>query len=297
MSSYHEHSAPADSIDFIMQRISVILLEKQSVSFDKLRRLTLLGSSRTNSEEYCEIIVLSLIKHLDLDKSFKEEIKDHRNSYRLFNALNLNDDKINSFFVEFIAVIAPDIFTALSAVLAQLTLQLAERNSSRFTRERISRLQSGINNLIEDDKLQANEEVEEQEVVVEHQPKANKKQRKLSISDWIVGPASQSRRVKSNPSKSNSSGKTKSPNVVIEKKQKQRDSLVIGVRGIHLGSDSSSVSETASQTTERLKKQRQRERKEIPDVDDDPLPSKSSIRNAGAVNKYLVDDDESSVVF
>jgi len=297
MSSITNHNSAADAVDLIMQRLAIVLLEKQSVSFDKLRRLTLLGSSRTNSEEYCEIIVLSLIKHLDLDKSFKEEIKDHRNSYRLFNALNLNDDKINSFFVEFIAVIAPDIFTSLSAVLAQLTLQLAERNSSRFTRERISRLQIGINHLIEEDKVQANEDfVEEEEPSVVQAPK-RKQQRKLSISEWITGGTVRQPRVKSNPSKSSGSSNTAPRNITVGGKKKDKDPLTLGVKGLTLGSSSGYDSETASQTTERLARQRRKERKEIPDVEAEVLPTKDQLRNAGKATRFMEVDDQSSVVF
>jgi len=69
-----ETSEDHNAIDYIMQRVTIILLRKQEVSFDKLRKLTLLGSSPKNYKTYCEIVVLSLIKHLELNSAFKEEI-------------------------------------------------------------------------------------------------------------------------------------------------------------------------------------------------------------------------------
>jgi hypothetical protein len=301
MSSVTETQTSQDAIDVIMQRLSVVLLQKQSVSFERLRRLTLLGSSRKNSGEYCEIIVLSLIKHLELDKAFNEEIKDHKQSYRLFNALNLNDDKINSFFVEFIAVIAPDIFTALSAVLAQLVLRLAEKNSSRHTKERMQRLQQGINNMIEDNKIEANEEEEsyEDEPVVksiqETEVKVKQKQRKLSISEWMLGPGAYQKKTRTASSKTGSSKGKEAETVLVGKRKKDRDSLRLGVDKLSIHNEDSYNSETASDTTRRLATQRRRERKHVPDVDFDPIPTRDSIKDKkeGAI----FEDDGSSIVF
>jgi len=278
-----------DSIDTIMQKVSLILLKKQSVSFEKLRQLTLLGTSKASFEEYCEIVVLSIIKYLDLNKEFKEEIRENRSSYRLFNALNLNDDKINQFFVEFISVLAPEIFTALSAVLAQLAVRLAERNKSKYASDRMNRLQERINTIIEDnddpelieEDFGASQEEKQREI------KPKRQARRVSFTEYLTGSNySRQKRIKSKSSSKNDNSKSSSS---------QSKDLRLGVENLVISSRDSVNSETASETAERLANQRRRERKSIPDANSDVLPSKDEIRHVRFETNGA--DDVSSIAF
>lgn len=276
-----------DSIDYILERVSMILLKKQSVSFEKLRRLTILSTTITDAKEYAEIVVLSLIKHLELDTAFRDEIKENKESYRLFNALNLNDDRINAFFVEFIIVLAPELCTALSAVLAQLAIRLAERNKSKYSSDRMARLQNRINTILEnsDDIYDEDSQAEDQVAT----PKPRRKSRRVSFAELVTG-VNIDKRIKAISSSSSSSGK-KSNSVVIPKKQAKK----VDISNLHIYDSDSRVSETASETSERLRRQRKKEKEVVPDTNSDVLPDIESIKRAKG--KAIADDDGSSIVF
>jgi uncharacterized protein (UPF0305 family) len=273
----------------IAQKVTVILLKKQEVSFDKLKRLVLIGSNVTNFQTYCEIVVLSLIRYLGLDSSFKEEIRNDNDAYRLFNALNLEDPKVNSFFVEFIAVLAPEIFSALSTVLAQLASRLATQNKTRYTTERIQILEARINQMIQDSSIETKEleEPEEEIAQLSSKAKSQKKVRRVSFAEYMFSPGSASHRgsrlVENRKKSDKSSSGNSSRNLKIEK-------LRIA------SADSSNYNdETASQTSERLANIKKKERDVIPDADEATLPTVNEIRSKKVT--FAKEADESSVDF
>jgi len=280
-------SQRTDAIDFIMERISIILLRKQSVSFEKLRRLTLLSTTVSDTKEYSEIIVLSLIKHLELDSAFKEEIKENRNSYRLFNALNLNDDRINGFFVEFIAVIAPELFTALSAVLAQLAIRLAEKNKSKYSRDRMARLQDRINLILEEDPSPDEDEYVEEDAKTKAIETPKRKVRRASFIEYIACASSPTKLSE----KSHSSTEAASKKSKVIKRKENRLTL----EGLSIGANNTGPDESASETAARLVKQKQRRLEDIDSADEDALPTREEIAKAKA--NVVANDDESSIVF
>jgi len=282
-----EHNA----IDFIMQRVTLILLRKQEVSFDKLRKLTLLGSTPKNYKVYCEIVVLSFIKYLDLDSAFKQEINENTEAYRIFNALNLNDDRINKFFVEFIAVLVPEIPSALSTVLSQLASRLASQNQTRYTNERILRLEAKLNDMIKDGIEEAQESVEAEATVIDQPVVRRREPRKLSFSEYFAG------RPINNKSNSKPKNKEKSTSTNSTRQSSKSNDFFLPVGKITIGNKSESDynPETASETAERIKKVRMKERIYIPDADEDPLPKREAISKSK--NKIIVNDQASSIAF
>jgi len=289
MSHNETESVQIDAIDIIAQKVTIILLKKQEVSFDKLKRLVLIGSNVTNYQTYCEIVVLSLIKYLGLDSSFKDEIRNDNDAYRLFNALNLEDAKVNSFFVEFIAVLAPEIFSALSTVLAQLASRLATQNKTRYTTERIQVLEARINQMIQDSSIETKdlEEPEEEVAELPSKNKNHKKVRRVSFAEYMFSPGSAVHRgtktIESRRKSDKSSSNNSSRNLKIEK--------------LRIASADSTTynDETASQTSERLAKIKKKEKDVVPDVDDDPVPTVDEIKRKKVT--FAAEADESSVDF
>jgi hypothetical protein len=278
-----------DSVDFIIEKVTLVLLKKQSVSFEKLRKLTLLSSSVKDSREYAEIVVLSIIKYLELDSAFKEEIKNNTGSYRLFNALNLNDDKVNEFFVEFISVMAPELCSALSAVLAQLAIRLAERNKSKYSGDRLARLQERINIILEnaEDRDFVDEAIETSPVL-DKKPE-RRKVRRASFADYILGqPAGTIKAIKEKSASSKSEDKQET--IVIRPKVRR-----IETKGLNISGVKSTNSETASQTSARIAKSKGFEKREIPDVDSD-VDTEVDYKRKGNSRK-IADDEVSSFAF
>jgi len=287
MSAISDTALEQNAIDIIMQKVTIILLKKQEVSFDRLRRLTLLGSKVKNYETYCEIVVLSLIKNLGLDSAFKDEIRSETDAYRIFNALNLNDKTVNNFFVEFIAVLAPEILSALATVLSHLSSKLAYKNKTRFTDERIFRLEEKINEMIA--KGEEEDLVEDDVSIIASKAISHpiRRSKTIAFTEYLAGSTSR----KNNKNKTNSSSsKTKT-----DSSKKTRDIPFIEVKRLTLAPHKDRNSETASETTERLARKSKKERKAIPDVDSDPLPNSKDIK--AAKFKAKASEDESSVIF
>jgi hypothetical protein len=138
-----------DSIDYVIDQISTRLISTQTINFKKLRQVVLLSNEPSDSIVYCNVIALAIIKYLDIGSDIIDKNGNFGEALRFYNALNLSDKKINTFFVEMILVLVPEIATALTSVLSKLSEELSRRNKSTFVNERINRLQRSLNNKIE----------------------------------------------------------------------------------------------------------------------------------------------------
>lgn len=146
------YSKQADAIDQISERLTAVLLNNQELDFSRLRGLALLNSDIENRTTYYELIVLSFIKYLKLSSTFNLEIRQDNTAYRIFNAMNLNDDTINTHFCIFLSLIAPDVINSLCAVTARIASDLANANSTRHTAERLEALEARLGTLkVQDD--------------------------------------------------------------------------------------------------------------------------------------------------
>jgi len=136
-----------DAIDYISEKLSTILLHNQELDFSKLRSLSLLNGDISNKTMYYELIILSFVKYLKLSSTFQLEIKQDNDAYRVFNAMNLNDDAINSHFCVFLSLVAPDIINSLCVITSRLALDLANFNKTKHTAERVAQLEDKLNKL------------------------------------------------------------------------------------------------------------------------------------------------------
>jgi hypothetical protein len=137
----------SDAIDHISAKLSTVLLNNQELDFSRLRGLALLNGDSDNKDTYYELIILSFIKYLKLSSTFQLEIRQEVSAYKIFNAMNLNDDTINAHFVIFLSLVAPDIINALCLIASRLASDLAKHNSTRYTAERVEILEERINSL------------------------------------------------------------------------------------------------------------------------------------------------------
>jgi len=265
MSTIHEVYEDFNALDYITEQLTITLIKNQELSLRKLRQLTLLCEDTEERGVFCEILVLSLIKFLELDSAFKIKIREETESYRIFNAMQLNDASINSMFCKFVAVIAPEVMTSISMVTAQIAAKLSARGSTRFTQERLDRLEAKINNLIAEgadndvSKYLVEKKPKESRVRVRRSKKHHSDRKQLTFRDFLpTGARSSGRRDSIGSTKTRSSHSAKSETRTIVRK-------TTPVTKIRLSQ--SDHGETAEETAARLASLRIRETQEIPNLD------------------------------
>lgn len=291
MSTSGTNSQRQDAVNNISARLTLVLLNNQELDFSKLRRLALLTRDTDNFEVYCELIVLSFIKYLSLDRTFSFEIQQDRDAYRIFNAMNLNEDKINAHFCIFLSIVAPDIVAVLASVTAQIARELADDISSQFTRFRLKEVENKVNNFISNGSAANQISYSRTSNHVVNSSELSKRTGRLSLTEYLAGVTPRSkihRRRRSSVAEVKSSNSKNS----IETYSGFLDNTK-RVQSIRLGSSEGSDIETASATSRRLYAKRRADKESIPDAAFDPIPEKLK---AGDASKYL-DEEASSVVF
>jgi len=287
MASTSEYSEAIeyDAIDQISQKLAIVLLKNQRVSFERLREATLLPTKSANYNSFIEIIVLSIIKFLGLESEFKSEIKSDTEAYRMFNALNLNDDSVNMMFCKFIAVIAPEIYSALSAILAELTARLASASETRYTSERLGLLQNFINEHIETSVDAPSIDHDRERITSKSKTKRARKHKRMSFSENFIRLAAGVSVIEPTKKKSSSKESSKSPSAESKK------SSLITTKKLRFRDQAKFSDETAEETAERLSKLKLKESKVIPDSKINPLPNKEEIRKVKPIRVEDSDDD------
>lgn len=266
-----------NAIDYIIQKVSETVISEGTIDFNNLRSLTQIASIRHNHEVICEVIVMSFIKYLGLKKTFAIEIKENANSYRIFNAFNLNDDRTNGMFVEIIATLAPEALSAVACIISDISTKLARENQTRYTNDRLSRIQETINQRIAKGEVSENSiesrydkirQAREEKAKAKHEKDSKKqKVRKNSfnygMSDFLLGNS-----YKGNI-KTIEGSKRKSHKHKTSSSSDKSHELQLGINRINLGgyNNKSKGDETASETAERLAKLRKKEKSAIPDTD------------------------------
>jgi hypothetical protein len=293
----------SDAVDQISERLTSVLLNNQELDFSRLRGLALLNSDIDNRTMYYELIVLSFIKYLKLSSTFSLEIKQDNAAYRIFNAMNLNDDTINTHFCIFLSLIAPDVINALCAVTARIASDLATANMTRYTSERLERLESKLNTLKvnENSSYQVDFETAPDANVHSKQRTVKHKQGSISLLDFLAPEPRNSRNVKAKhvrrKSKAAASASSGSDNNYSLERYINCNTLQASKIGSRIKPPS--TVESASDTATRLFFQRTNAT--LANVDEvfaedsasNVLPTREQIAKAKA--KYSVVNDKSSV--
>jgi len=276
----HKITEETDTIDYIVERLTLILIKNQDLNFTNLVKLASLRTEIDNSETYLELIILSFIKFLDLDKSFKFTIKENVPSHKIFNAMNLNDDKINSHFVSFLTLVSPDIITILCTVTSQIASEFARSNLKNDSIDRIERIQSKVNSILDNKEENLINDYPSIETAVELKKTVKTKKKPLTIAHYIAGPSSQvkSRRKSYEISSDESKNTVSSYGSLNRKANKGKQSI----RKIHLLPTVNDSVETASDTASRIYNSRKNESiiEEIPFGGIDSLPTREELEEA-----------------
>lgn len=293
----HSITTETDTIDYITERLTIVLVKNQDLSFSSLSRLAALRSDIDNTEIYLELVILSFVKYLQLDNSFKFTIKENVPAHKIFNALNLNDDRVNSHFVSFLTLIAPDIITVLCTVTSQIASEFAKQNVKNDTIDRIERIQEKVNKILLNDEASVvlSSKINENQIELKKQRK-NKNQN-LSFVEYLAGSSSKSKQ--KNRRKSYELSSEESNNTVSTNNSRQSVNNKKPLKRINLLPTVNDESETASQTSNRLAANRGVNIQELPNNDFDPLPSRDEINQAKYRNDLAKNDhdDVSSIVF
>jgi len=276
----HKLNDSTDSIDYITERLTVILIKNQDLNFSSLSKLALFRDDSQSSEMYLELVILSFIKYLHLDQSFKFTIKENVPSHKIFNALNLNDDKVNFHFVSFISLVAPDIITTLCTVTAQIAAEFAKSNIRSDSVSRIERIQEKVNAILLNDEESTILESNNFESKIELKRTSKTKKRNLSFAQYIAGPSNQHKN--RNRSKSYELSSDNSNNTVSTSASSPVENKKTRSKKLNLLPTLNDESETASATSRRIARNRgiEIEVQELPDADFNALPTREEIRNA-----------------
>jgi len=295
----HKLNNTTDSIDYITERLTIILIKNQDLSFSSLSRLALFRDDSQSSEMYLELVILSFIKYLHLDESFKFTIKENVPSHKIFNALNLNDDKVNYHFVSFISLVAPDIITTLCTVTAQIASEFAKSNIKSDSIDRIERIQEKVNAILLNEEESVLLESSNIENKIELKKTVRSKRKNISFAEYIAG-SSRSRTTRTR-SKSYELSSDNSNNTISTSTSSPVDVKRNKVKKINLLPTLNDESETASATSRRIARERNIniDIQELPDADNDSLPTREEIRNARYRNDIAKIDNDivSSVAF
>jgi hypothetical protein len=280
-----------DSIEYVSAKLAAILAHNQELDFGALRGLALLNSDIPNKSIYLELIILSFVKYLKLSSSFNLEIKQNTASYRIFNSMNLNDDTINSHFILFISVIAPDIIRVMCSTASALASQMASQGADDLTYRRMMRVQSNINKLLKNDNGADQvrfEAVADDSVITKTVRKKNNGVNLLSIFAEPIIHKERKRRKSIGAKTIRSSESGRSVRHVI-------NNNTLRMNELSLSNETRPIAESAIDTSRRIYQNRRSNYSEsINEMAlNDPLPSKIDINkaNAGAASVYLDDDD------
>lgn len=294
-----------DTVDYLSQKLSEILLHNQELDFSKLRALALLNGDKENKRTYLELIVLSFIKYLKLSATFNLEIKQDNLAYRIFNSMNLNDDLINTHFCIFLSIVAPDVINSLCMVTSKLASDLASYNSTKYSYSRMQKLEDSLNSIELKDKNEFDDDfaistslgVRKQESPVMKRPKKISLMKAFAVAAYLPEEMETTRRKRRQSSNKQSSASSDN-NFSLEQYVSTNRLPNSQFNKSKVGKDHA---ESASDTARRLYKKRSNStirtfKSAVLSPNDSAsavLPSREEISAAKA--KYQVDNDESSV--
>jgi hypothetical protein len=290
-----------DAIDYVSEKLSTILLNNQELDFSKLRGLALLNGDKENREIYYELIILSFIKYLKLSSTFQIEIRQEVQAYKVFNSMNLNDDTINSHFIIFLSLVAPDIITSLCIITSKLASSLASNNSTKYTRDRLETLEARLNSLsIEGNKRGSVEFGIAPDVkVLSKSANVVQVSNRISLFDALVPEKKAQRKSRKSRYVRNKQASAVGSDSSISKGNYSLDryinSVTLNSNSISRDIKNSKHEETASDTASRIFSDKFRVPIEPSDSASVVLPSRDQIKDA--IRKYSIVDGNSSVDF
>jgi len=148
-----------DSVDYIMEIVSTKLLRTRNINFGKLKRISTLAEVNVDSTAYCNVIILAILHYFEIGADLTNLVENSSDALRFYNALNLNDDRINTFFVELVIVLVPELLSTLAAIVNEITRDILRTSSGKVAAGRLSRLEIKLNNKIKQEQL-AYEEID-----------------------------------------------------------------------------------------------------------------------------------------
>lgn len=170
----------------ILEEINGALLMCPSFDFTKIVTLSNDINSDVNRKYFAEIIAVTFLKHLGMDKAADRIFNENSPLTNAYASLHLDDEAAQKWFIRFLAFMNPSLISSISKTIIVIMQDIMIKNTRTTDADRMDRLTKRMTKLIASGEInQEDDDTVREETRVEKPKKKNNQP--SGITGWIIG--------------------------------------------------------------------------------------------------------------